>query len=719
VTQRDYSQLIGTNPSRIGGSEYLPVDWVSWEDCQQYCHRLNEAARKAGTLPSAYEYRLPTEAEWEYCCRAGSSEDFSVPRAEIWDRERSGRRPHEVAESEPNAWGLYDMHGNAMEWCLDRWYDYPGRSTLLQTDPHYPGKPERESFVVRGGAWWASPDSCSSHWRSLCTNEPAGGYRGFRIVLAPVQRVIRDKTLVVWTTLANLDQRGGGVLSLEDPRTEFDAIVFGEAEPGRWLAGSDWKKRWPPNPADVVKEHEKKSDLIQIAIVYRGSSIALFRNGIESVRYEKDTPVPFRVDDASVLLGTRHIPAPRNELFAGEIDDARVYDIALAADQIRALVPNKVTAEQPLGWWHFEDGRIVDVMGTFPESHAFGTARVHGGRLVLDGLQAFVVCNSGSSPMPDEVLKNRLAVDFLNPGNDAVKKGVPAKGQPLELLRLVDPQRDSVLGTWKRVGDELESGDEPWARLAIPVRPPREYEYLLEFTRLEGEEAVGQCCSVTSRGFFLILGGWRNTVINLERDAAGDVVIQRRPAWITNGKRHTSIIRVERDTVSVKLDGEKILAMPMEWARMSHHPEWKIPDEMLGIGSWRSRTRFHRATITEIDSRREAKPEGDSGVVRKDQPGKPHDLRRYIFSGDHDANVEEARKMLLWLGATITAADPNDGWVTGRLRPDVEVTIWPKTYGKNNCYGIRFGSPKEAYFGSNDNYFEVCRDSRQQGQPNQ
>jgi hypothetical protein len=88
--------------------------------------------------------------------------------------------------------------------------------------------------------------------------------------------------------------------------------------------------------------------------------------------------------------------------------------------------------------------------------------------------------------------------------------------------------------------------------------------------------------------------------------------------------------------------------------------------------------------------------------------GEPHSLRFYKFLGDQVANAEEAKQMLLWLGATITANDPNGGYVTGRLKSDLEITIWPKTYGKEYCYGIRFGNP-QAGGTTQESYFEVCR----------
>jgi formylglycine-generating enzyme required for sulfatase activity len=185
VTQGAYKQVTGANPSRFTGSPYLPVDWVTWDDAAAYCRKLTELEREAHRLPDGCEYRLPTEAEWEYACRAGSDQDFSVPQESVWSWDHSGGRPHEVAESRPNAWGLYDMHGNAMEWCFDAWYDYPKGMKDATADPFKFGKPDKDTtFVVRGGAWWAGSAACTSHWRSRNYNN-ANGFRGFRIALAP------------------------------------------------------------------------------------------------------------------------------------------------------------------------------------------------------------------------------------------------------------------------------------------------------------------------------------------------------------------------------------------------------------------------------------------------------------------------------------------------------------------------------------------------------
>jgi formylglycine-generating enzyme required for sulfatase activity len=182
VTQGEFSKVTGANPSRVRGSPYLPVDWVAWNQTAAYCRKLTNLEQKARRLPPGYEYRLPTEAEWEYASRAGSDEDFSVPVERVWSRETSGCRPHEVAESQPNQWGLYDMHGNAMEWCFDAWYGYPTGEKEVAVDPFKIGQPDKDRFVVRGGAWWSAPHRCASHVREWNHNYP-NSFRGFRIVL--------------------------------------------------------------------------------------------------------------------------------------------------------------------------------------------------------------------------------------------------------------------------------------------------------------------------------------------------------------------------------------------------------------------------------------------------------------------------------------------------------------------------------------------------------
>jgi formylglycine-generating enzyme required for sulfatase activity len=189
VTQADYAALMGSNPSYSQGDGNLPVEQVSWFDARSYCAALHAQQAALGAVPSGYEYRLPTEAEWEYACRAGTTTSWNVGDAldcsqtnhysSSFDAYCVGQTSA-VGIHAPNAWGLFDMHGNVYEWCLDSYGDYPSSAA---TDPFVTGGPYR---VLRGGSWDGDPVDCRSAFRS---GDVPGGrdFRvGFRVVLAPV-----------------------------------------------------------------------------------------------------------------------------------------------------------------------------------------------------------------------------------------------------------------------------------------------------------------------------------------------------------------------------------------------------------------------------------------------------------------------------------------------------------------------------------------------------
>jgi formylglycine-generating enzyme required for sulfatase activity len=190
VTQAEYQAVMGSNPSYFTGDVKRPVDQVTWDDATNYCGQLTARERSAGRLPTGYAYRLPTEAEWEYACRAGTTTRFSYGDDSgyvqlgnyAWYYSNCGGTTHPVGQKQPNAWGLYDMYGNVWEWCLD-WYSgsLPGGSV---TDPRGPNTGSRRVF--RGGGWCGLGWLCRSAIRNDFYWPGDGDYDlGFRPVLAP------------------------------------------------------------------------------------------------------------------------------------------------------------------------------------------------------------------------------------------------------------------------------------------------------------------------------------------------------------------------------------------------------------------------------------------------------------------------------------------------------------------------------------------------------
>ena len=145
VTQAEYQKVIGKNPSNFTG-ERNPVEWVSWHDCVEFCDKLS---KKEGL-----EIRLPTGAQWEYACRAGSTgewcfgDDESELRRYAWYDNSSVPETNPVGEKKPNPWGLYDMHGNVWEWCSSLYKPYPYNADDRREDPNKAG-----SRALRGGSW--------------------------------------------------------------------------------------------------------------------------------------------------------------------------------------------------------------------------------------------------------------------------------------------------------------------------------------------------------------------------------------------------------------------------------------------------------------------------------------------------------------------------------------------------------------------------------------
>jgi formylglycine-generating enzyme required for sulfatase activity len=184
LTQAQWTAITGSNPSRFSDNgDSRPVEKISWQEAVDYCARLTDLARKGGSLPSGYAFRLPTEAEWEYACRAGSPAAYpGAVRDMAWTMANSARGTQPVGQKQANLWGLYDMQGNVAEWCLDWYAPY---SEQAQTDPL--GPRDGRFKVARGGSWQQGILQCRSAARNSFVPTDRWNHLGMRLVLAPQQ----------------------------------------------------------------------------------------------------------------------------------------------------------------------------------------------------------------------------------------------------------------------------------------------------------------------------------------------------------------------------------------------------------------------------------------------------------------------------------------------------------------------------------------------------
>ena len=198
VAQDEYQRLDLPNPSHFKGPQ-LPVEQVTWVQAARYCNARSKAENRTpcyneDTAECNFQadgYRLPTEAEWEYACRAGTTTDYAIGddpgklATHAWFADDSAKRTHPVGQKRPNAWGIYDMHGNVAEWCNDV-YDAGYYATSPAANPRGPS--EGEQHVLRGGSWASSAETLRSSSRvgenpgfsDACLARDAIGFRCVR-----------------------------------------------------------------------------------------------------------------------------------------------------------------------------------------------------------------------------------------------------------------------------------------------------------------------------------------------------------------------------------------------------------------------------------------------------------------------------------------------------------------------------------------------------------
>jgi formylglycine-generating enzyme required for sulfatase activity len=240
VTQSQWEKVMGSNPSWYKGAD-RPVETVSWTEVTSFCAKLTALERKAGRLPAGMTYQLPTEAQWEYACRAGTKTAFSFGdelTAKDANYVHGGfgtglQRTSNVGEYPANAWGFHDMHGNVFEWCADWYGDYPAGAAR---DPFGPA--DGSYRVGRGGSWNFAADDARSAYRF--GNEPAisSDYLGFRLSLRPAgeaepQVQVQEKPKVA------VSEKAGTAFTIRDLGLDLLWVKPGTFEMGSPLSEKD------------------------------------------------------------------------------------------------------------------------------------------------------------------------------------------------------------------------------------------------------------------------------------------------------------------------------------------------------------------------------------------------------------------------------------------------------------------------------------------------
>ena len=220
VTQEQYEAVMNTNPSyfvKEKGGPKNPVEQVSWSDAVEFCEKMDALVK--AKLPSGMKLQLPTEAQWEYACRAGTKTRFFTGDDEVdlaragWYTKNANSKTHPVGQKTPNAFGLYDMHGNVYQWCMDAYTkEY---EKLTPKDPFNDGE-KSASRVVRCGSWIDVPNFCRSAYRYGLTPDARDGGFGFRVVVSALPSKTPDHSTTTTLPRAPLEKNaslelGGGI----------------------------------------------------------------------------------------------------------------------------------------------------------------------------------------------------------------------------------------------------------------------------------------------------------------------------------------------------------------------------------------------------------------------------------------------------------------------------------------------------------------------------
>ena len=185
----------------------------------------------------------------------------------------------------------------------------------------------------------------------------------FTLITSAVLAANTDKTLISWVKISNKHARAGSIITIQDGE-KFDGIIFAERAAGRWMAGSEYFSRTEKNQNGNPVEKANRNALVQMAIVYKGDQVSIYRNGKAYVSYKAKNIDLLTSKENFVVFGLRHVGG--NGSIVGSIEDARIYNRALSVKEINSLEPNKESSIRPYAWWDFEGNIPVERTGRYP-----------------------------------------------------------------------------------------------------------------------------------------------------------------------------------------------------------------------------------------------------------------------------------------------------------------------------------------------------------------
>ncbi|MBN2315845.1 MAG: SUMF1/EgtB/PvdO family nonheme iron enzyme [Sedimentisphaerales bacterium] len=332
VTQQQYVQIMRNNPSAFKSADY-PVERISWNDATKFCRKLSKKTGRKITLP--------TEAQWEYACRAGTETRFNFKEDErflnlhCWYGENSSST-NPVAKKKPNEWGLYDMHGNVEEWCSDH-FDYHYYSKSPSVDPQGPSNGEPVLRVYRGGCWAYVPDFCRSATREGTTPDDRGGILGFRVVFSAraddsekmINITLPEKATKVFTGREKKSEtQSDSPLTITGVVRDETGMPINDVEMHIWPSG-DWLLRRYTEGRFEVYRWSHSLDFKEQHVLARQES----RNLAAVVKIKEDANMLDVKLESGVILTGKVVNGN------GEAIEGAILRITLKGSDRRAVVP--------------------------------------------------------------------------------------------------------------------------------------------------------------------------------------------------------------------------------------------------------------------------------------------------------------------------------------------------------------------------------------------